>query len=264
MNEQKKSPSSKLFTLCGIIILLCALLLLGSALLRKLQASEMEVVESGSLSTTLIPDDVSDYLFSPAYKAAMEWEAYQRGYDPDGSKLNSAIGTEEIGQGYTLYRVYTSDMAGSLDSISASYGLILNRTMTFCYSAAELYGGAGTGEFLPSGSDCVGYLYDSGSFHVDSSFRGVSYRFDLQKKNSFAEAVLLTPTPDDEQWVYISHGKPMLLSLGSEHCLIHTALRDSYLTVTVPEGAADAEGNGISGAFLESLTDSIYWDRIEG
>ena len=135
--------------------------------------------------------------------------------------------------------------------------------MSFFYSAEELYGTAGTGEFLPSDSDCVGFLYDSGSFHLDSTFRGVDYRLDLQKKSSFSETVLLTPTHEEEQWVYISHSQPLLLSLGREHCLIHSTLPGSYLTLTVPVGASDVDGNGISGVFLENLADSIYWDRIE-
>ena len=174
------------------------------------------------------------------------------------------MGGEEIGQGYTLYRVYTSEMALALDSLCAEAGLTLNRSMSFFYSAEELYGTAGTGEFLPPEVDCVGFLYDSGSFHLDSSFRGIDYRLDLQKKTGFSETVLLTPTHEEEQWVYISHGQPLLLSLGRERCLIHTALPRSYLTLSVPVGAADGDGNGISGVFLENLADSIYWDRIEG
>ena len=264
MREEKTAAPSRLVIVCAVIVVLCVLLLVGREIAQKRQSAGPPIPESGTLSTDLHPDDVSDYLFSSAYAYAKKWESYLRSYDPDGSKLESAMGSEEIGQGYTLYRVYTSEMAGALDELCAEAGLVLNSSMSFFYSAPELYATAGTGEFLPGGSDCVGYLYDSGSFHLDGSFRGVNYRMDLQKKSSFFETVLLTPTHEEEQWVYISHGKPLLLSLGRERCLIHTALPRSYLTLSVPVGAADGDGNGISGVFLENLADSIYWDRIEG
>ena len=264
MHEEKTEVPTRLIAVCAVIVALCVLLLVGRSMVQKRQTLPPVAPEAGTLSTELHPDDVSDYLFSGAYAAARKWESYQKSYDPDGSKLANAMGGEEIGQGYTLYRVYTAEMALALDSLCAEAGLTLNRSMSFFYSAQELYGTAGIGELLPAEADCVGFLYDSGSFHLDSDFRGVDYRLDLQKKNCFFETVLPTPTHEEEQWVYISHAQPLLLSLGRERCLIHTALGDSYLTLTVPMGASDTEGNGISGVFLENLADSIYWDRIEG
>lgn len=265
MNDEKRPAPSKLVILCAVIFLSCVLLLVGWNLLQRHQARQRLIdSQSGMLSTDLLPDDVSDYLFSNVYAAAGEWESYQRSYDPDGSKLEQAMGSEEIGQGYTLYRVYTSEMAAKLDALTKERELRLNQSMSFCYSAEELFAAAQTGEFLESGSDCVGYIFDSGSFHFDGLYRGTAYRFDLQKKDCFSETRLLTPTHEDEQWVYISHGRPLLLSLGREQCLIHTSLDHAYLTVTLPFPAADADGSGISGVFLENLADSIYWDRIEG
>ncbi len=265
LTDNKSVPPSRLGMICALIVALCVLLLVGKGMVQKRNTQlAQSAAESGVLSTDLTPDDVSDYLFSNAYVAAAEWESYQRSYDPDGSKLENAMGNEEIGQGYTLYRVYTSEMAKKLDELCAFHKLSLNRTMSFFYNAPDLFSAAGTGEFLESDSGCVGFLYDSGSFHIDGMFRNTAYRFDLQKKNSFSETCLLTPTHEDQQWVYISHGEPLLLSLGSEHCLIHTALDEAYITVTLSLPAADAEGNGISAAFLEALADSIFWDRIEG
>ena len=265
LDEKETATPTRLFWVCALIVVFCVLLLLGRSMVQKQEARKaLSAAQSGMLSTELRPDDVSDYLFSSAYASAKKWESYLKSYDPDGDKLASAMGSEELGQGYTLYRVYTSEMAQTLDELCTEAGLTLNRSMSFFYSAPELYGTALTGEFLPSDCECVGYFYDSGSFHLDSAFRGVSYRLDLQKKNSFSETVLLTPTHEEEQWVYISHSQPLLLSLGSEHCLIHTALHGSYLTLTVPVAVADAEGRGISGAFLENLADSIRWDKIEG
>lgn len=265
MNEKKTNGTPALVRICLGITLVCVLLLvLLSFRSRGIFSPRTEEPVSGELRTDMVPDEVSDYLFCNEYTAAGEWEAYQRSYDPDGSKLSESLGSEEIGQGYTLYRVYTSEMAMKLDELTAGRGLRLNKTMHFCYSAEELYAALGCGAFLPEGSECVGYLFDTGSFHFDGSFRGVDYRFDLQKKGSFSEALLSTPTHEDEQWVYVSRGQPLLLSLGSEQCLIHTALEQAYLTVTLPYPAADAEGSGISGVLLESLADSIHWDRIEG
>lgn len=265
MSENERDYSSRIFLTCTLIVIICILLLVGRGIKQKRQAEQALLqAESGCVSTELVPDDVSDYLFSPVYGAVSEWESYQKSYDPDGSKLSEAMGSEELGQGYTLYRVYTSEMALRLDKLCAERQLTLNRSMSFFYSTVELYATAGTGEFLEREDECVGYLFDSGSFHLDSNFRSTDFRFDLQKKNAFSETALLTPSVEDEQWVYISHGKPLLLSLGREYCLIHTALRGSYITVTVPFGAADTEGAGISGAFLESLADSIHWERIEG
>ncbi len=262
-NKENKNLSSRLPLICGLIVLVCVALLLGYNLLRPEESSRTDVPPADAPAVGLSPEEVSDYASCAAGEAAAEWEAYLLAYDPDGSKLANAMGSEELGQGYTLYRVYTSEMALKLDTICQSRGLKLNQSMSFFYNAPELFAAAGTGEFLSREEECVGYLFDSGSFHVDSSYREVSFRFDLQKKDSFSESLLALPGEEDECWVYVSHGTPLLLSLGPERCLIHTALKGCYITVTVPQGAASAESSGISGAFLESLAESIYWDRLE-
>lgn len=262
-NETKPMPS-RLLRICGLIVALCVLVLMGNSLFTSNDATPTPSPE-GEISVDLpAVDALSDYLTSPCYLASTQWNDFLLSYDPDGSKLANAMGTEEIGQGYTLYRVYTSEMANKLDQLCANHSLNLNRTMSFFYSAAELFESAGTGEFIGRENECVGYLFDSGSFHVESSYREVDFRFELQKKQSFSETMLPMAQSGDERWVYLSHGTPLLLSMGNEQCLIHTELKGCYITLTVPQGAAREDAVGISGAFLESLADSIYWDRIEG
>ena len=265
MPDEKKPTPSRLGIICAVIVLSCVLLLVGRGMVQKRSLRQPQSdVQPGRISTELKPDDVSDYLFSNGYVAVGEWESYQRSYDPDGSKLRQAMGSQELGQGYTLYRVYTSEMAVRLEALAKNRELALQRTMSLFSDAEELYGLSGAGAFLPADARCEGYCYDSGSFHFEGSFRETDYRFDLRKKSYFSEDRLLTPTHEDEQWVYISHGQPLLLSLGREHCLIHTALQDAYLTLDLPYAEADEAGKGISGVFLEALADSIRWDRIEG
>ena len=82
----------------------------------------------------------SHYGESAEYHAARDWLDFTSAYDPDGSILQSAVaegGTDYAGD-YTMYRVYSQELAGKLEEIVERYALSLHKSMSFCYGGDEL------------------------------------------------------------------------------------------------------------------------------
>ena len=175
------------------------------------------------------------------------------------------------GRQYELYPVYSQEMADELERIRNQYGLALHEEIGYFYSAEELYAAAATGSFIRQGSDCVGYIYKDGSFHFDGSAFlsgniSAEYRFDRHKRGILAEESLLLGRGEDWQsWDLETEGGQVLhLALGKECCVIHAALPDSFVSVTVLAGAAGGDNpGGITAATLEELANCFDWNAID-
>ena len=256
-----------LYAICGGVTLLCVLLLLVSALRGGNNKAEAAAEASASL-----PAADRAYFESPEYAAAAAWESFRTGFDSDGSVFNAFLtGSVELDKKYELYPVYSQEMADELERIRSQYGLSLHEEIGYFYSADELYTAANTGSFIRQGSSCTGYIYNDGSFHFDGSAylsgsRTVEYRFDRHKRGVLAEETLLLGQGDNWQsWSMESaEGQLLHMALGSEQCVIHAALPDSFVSITVLAGAADNDNPlGLSAASLEELAACFDWSAIQ-
>ena len=251
-----------LLTVCAAVTALCVLLLCLYFFGPHRGTAEAAPPLSQSNSTP-------DYSDSPEYRAAREWLDFTSGYDPDGSILQSSVaqGGMDYASDYTMYRVYSRELAEKLEDIVARYALSLHKTMSFCYGGDELCRFAGTGNFLPANCECMGYIYDNGSFHFEGSAllddTTVGYQFDRHMKGVFSEFPLnLAAETEDSRTVTVD-GISLILTTGPERCLIHTELPLSYVTVTVPVGVQSEENpNGIPEDWLEFLAGSFRWSEI--
>lgn len=256
---------------CGVITLLCVVLLCTDffGLRRDARQTVAEPSAAEQRNEDAALTLVSGYAESAEKKAADEWLAFSADYDSDGSILRAAVanGGTDYGEDYTLYRVYSAELAAKLDEITEKYSLALHRSMRFCYGGDELFEAAGTGRFLPANCECVGYAYDDGSFRFDGSFplgeKRCAYSFERQQKGCFSETLLATPGEGDETWVYTTEkGVSLLLSMGEECCCIQNERPLSYISVAVPTRAPDGSEQGITAAWLESLAESFDWSAV--
>lgn len=254
-----------LLTVCAVITALCILLLCIFYFRPDKRASSAEP------DTVSLPPEaaVSRYTESGEYLAAREWQDFIASYDPDGSILQSSVaeGGMDYAGDYTMYRVYSKELAEKLEEIASRCRLVLHRSMSFCYGGEELCSQAGTGAFLPENCECVGYIYDNGSFHFEGgALRGedtVAYQFDRQMKGVFSETPLNVAGEGEEVIPFTADGAALSLVRGAERCLIHAELPLSYVTVTVPVGAASEDNpNGITAEWLEDLAGSFRWSEI--
>ena len=258
--------NNKLLIVCGAVTLLCVVLLLIAAL----GAGDTQE-ETAAEAAASLPAADRAYFESPEYAAAAAWESFRTGFDSDGSVFNAFLtGGVELDKKYELYPVYSQEMADELERICSQYGLALHEEIGYFYSADELYAGANTGSFILQSGDCVGYIYNDGSFHFDGSAYlsgsvSAEYRFDRHKRGILSEETL--PLGGGEGWqswsLETADGQLLHLALGNEHCVIHAALPDSFVSITVLAGAADSDNpRGFTAAALEELATCFDWNAI--
>ena len=255
--------NSALLIVCAAVTLLCVLLLCTDFF-------GLRGEDKAANGPTAAPTAASSrYSESAEYHAARDWLDFTSAYDPDGSILQSAVaegGTDYAGD-YTMYRVYSQDLAGKLEEIVEHYALSLHRSMSFCYGGDELCRAAGLENFLPANCECAGYIYDNGSFHFEGSAlldgTPVAYQFDRQMKGVFSETALNFPGEGESATAVTSDGVRLHLTVGGERSLIHAELPLSYVTITVPLGAKTGTNpGGVTEDWLKELGGSFLWSRI--
>lgn len=256
-----------LFLVCGAVTLLCAILLVFASL----RGSDKQAESTEETAVASLPAADRAYFESPEYAAAAAWESFCAGFDSDGSVFHTFLtGGVELDKKYELYPVYSQEMADELERICSQYGLTLHGEISYFYSAEELYTAAATGPFIRQGGDFVGYIYDDGSFHFDgnaylSGNINAEYRFDRHKRGILAEEKLLLGRGENWQsWDMVAKdGRILHLALGNDRCVIHAALPDSFVSITVLAGAAGTENHrGITAATLEELAACFDWNAI--
>lgn len=261
------SGNKKLLFICGGITLLCVLVLLGAALFG---GSDSEAEEVPALAVSDLPPADSAYLASGEYAASAAWDSFRRDFDSDGSVFNAFLtGSVEVDKKYELYPVYSQEMADQLERIAAEYALRLHESISYFYTADELYAAAGTDAFLKQGGDCVGYIFDNGGFHFDGSAylsgsTTVNYRFERQMRGILHEEPLALGGDSAQSWTLeCEDGTLLHLALGESECIIHAALADSFVSITALTGAAtEAAPGGLTAAALEELAACFDWTVI--
>ena len=105
-----------LLIVCAVVTALCVLLLCVHTFTNRsggTAESEETVVP--------LPDAASRYAESAEYRAAREWQDFTAEYDPDGSILQSSVaeGGMDYAGDYTMYRVYSQELADKLEDIAS-------------------------------------------------------------------------------------------------------------------------------------------------
>ncbi len=196
---------------------------------------------------------------SPEYQAALAWAEFLHGYDRDGAVLSS------VGNGptpwdekynYNGYTVYSQEMADTIESIAAEYGLTLHGSRTTA-SIDELYEHFGK---FSTAEKWRGYYFDDGTFQCDCTFDGIDYQIRRCMKGVLDIVSLnIFDAEQYEQWEYTTAcGKTVLLAFGPEKSLILAESEQSFTVVNVLSGRDGAIlGGSISAAELEALADSF-------
>ena len=125
----RRLPSKKLWLIAAIIAL--TLLLVGCAVAYMLHLQDMafgqetqEVLGSEVQARTML--SIRGVKGTPGYQAAKEWHEWLKTYDPDDAVYHSEEAfSEDFGDEYYAYNLYTRDMKEKLDKICAKYNLNL-------------------------------------------------------------------------------------------------------------------------------------------
>ncbi len=207
---------------------------------------------------------------SNEYKALAEWMAFTDSYDQDGTILNQiGNGPTGLDEKYSLYLVYSQEMADKLDEITAKYHLSLHRGITDVATREDLFAYLGTSDFLgETNTPYSTYMYEDGTFHFDGSASlegglNIDYQFMRCVKGSFTDVPLNIGTADAyNTWDYTTtSGVTVLLSLGPDKALVIADLERSFVSINVLEGT-ESESGAITAENLEAFADSFDFSAL--
>ncbi len=127
--SHQRLPVKKLWLIAAIIAL--TLLLVGCAVAYMLHLQDMafgqetqEALDGEVQDRTLL--SIQGVKGTPGYQAAKEWHEWLQTYDPEDTIYHSEEAfSEDFGDDYYAYNLYTREMKNKLDEICAKYGLNL-------------------------------------------------------------------------------------------------------------------------------------------
>jgi len=280
MKQSIRKSGRKIVALAAAVCLLAALSV--SALAMNLFGLRDMILPSGGIidnentnsntETPASPKIISlqGYSDSKEYQAVAEWMAFLDSYDKDGELLakvgNGPTGLDEK---YSLYLVYTQEMADKLEEIVEKYGLKLHRAIELDLSEEDLYKRAGTGKFLgENNSSFSAYIYEDGTFHIDGEVvldenRTIAYQMMNCVKGSFTDVILNIGNPEDyNEWTYTtSSGVTVSLSISPSKSLIIADLNNSFVTINVLAGS-DPMNGAITTLDLEAFADTFDFSAL--
>ena len=200
---------------------------------------------------------------SPEYQAALAWADFQHNYDRDGSVLAS-VGNNPTpwDEKYApAYFVYSQEMADTLESIAAEYGLSLHSGGLQSADLRELK--ERFGAFCTAAVTGRGYYFADGTFQSDCAVNGISFQIRRCMKGVLDTVSLnIFDAEQYKQWEYqTACGETVLLALGPSKALILAESDQSFTVVNVLAGSEaslfyGADGS-ITAAQLEELADSF-------
>lgn len=264
---KKRIPSKRLLLVAAIITLMlllvgCAVVLLG---LWDLRLGEYPIDAGFGETQTGEFISLSGFAGSKEYQANKEWIDFEKQYDPDGS-ISAAIGNDPTGldEKYSLYNAYTLEMANKLDAIAEKYGLSLHTQLEIVDDTGldKQVGSRFFGEGLSKG---YGYIYEDGTFHVDSEavLKSVSFSFQLDRtvKGSMNSTVMNVGLIElyQESSHTLPGGDTLILAVGPERGLILGDFPDCFVTVNILEGSMD----GLTFEHLKELADTVDFEVLK-
>lgn len=211
------------------------------------------------------------YPDSPEYQATAEWLAFESGYDCDRKIMDEhdaemrRTGVDPFEE-YNCYLVWSQEMVDKINEITAKYDLKLHTNITDCdeKDVNEM-----CGEVFSDGFTGAGYMYEDGTFNLDSEFNGIYFQIGRCMRGYFDTTYLNVGNAGDyEEYEYttksgitvtISHGKG---GMGMDKWIVTANLKDSFVSLnTIP---FDYDGNlkEYTKADIEALVDSIDFTKL--
>lgn len=207
-------------------------------------------------------------------KAVREWTEFSDNYDQDGTLLTQVgNGPTGLDERYSLYLVYTQEMADKLDEIVGKYNLNLHSSIIILNSQEELIEKAGNGNFLGTANKTGGaYMYEDGTFHYDGSaaFDGllIDYQFMNCKKGSFTDVILNIGNINDyQEWSYKTDcGITVRLAMSPYKSLVIADMDSSFITINVLAGTEHGfldDAGKITASDLELFANSFDYTLLK-
>ncbi len=226
--KKRQLPRKRLWLIAAIVAL--ALLLVGCATLYVLHLQDMAFGEaqragSSGSSETWFKLSLQGVEGTPGYLAQKEWHEWLETYDPNDEIYHSEEAfSEDFGEEYEAYLLYTRAMKDKLDEICAKYHLNLLGKMhrdSDPEAACQALGIRGILR-VPAETDLAFRYYADGSFTAEGTVTltgpdaawpyGEVLSFSAFRKDSFNDVYSMIPKENFTEWNYrTSYGADVLI-----------------------------------------------------
>ncbi len=280
-------PKRRLWPIAAVIAL--ALLLVGCAVAYVLRLQDMafgqetqEAFEGGVRNRTLL--SLQGVKGTPGYQATKEWYEWLQTYDTDMAIYHSEEAfSEDFGDDYYAYNLYTREMKDKLDEICAKYHLNLLGKMYVDPDEAAACKALGIQGILRPGVQAKTNFggmryYADGSFTVEGRMTLTGQdsvwpyeeivTFSCARKDSFSEIYAsIGPEGSYEEWTYTtSDGVDVLIVLEQRNNLNQPAFMiadrgDYVLTFSALEYDHDWTKAALE-AFAEAFDFTVQPQRV--
>lgn len=226
--KKRQLPRKRLWLIAAIVAL--ALLLVGCATLYVLHLQDMAFGQeqragSSGSSETWFKLSLQGVEGTPGYLAQKEWHEWLETYDPNDEIYHSEEAfSEDFGEEYEAYLLYTRAMKDKLDEICAKYHLNLLGKMhrdPDPEAACQALGIRGILR-VPAETELAFRYYADGSFTAEGTVTltgpdavwpyGEVLSFSAFRKNSFNDVYSMIPKENFTEWNYrTSYGADVLI-----------------------------------------------------
>lgn len=261
---KKRIPLRKTLLIAAVIALM--LLLVGCAVVCVFHLQDLKIGEYSRRSTGEVGNalSVQGFAGSPGYQAAKEWYEWKQAYDPDLTVYHSEEAfSEDYGEDYWEYNLYSREMKDKVDDICAKYGLELLGRAYFVPNTEDAFRALGISGITKPGARAEiqllsNYFYQNGSFQIEGYVTPTGedcpwpysslFQFVCTRKDCFMDTYIAIGDLDRyEQWTYTTgDGTEVLLALSSDGALMLADKGEYFLAVL---GINTRAGNVLDGEY---------------
>ena len=201
---------------------------------------------------------------SPEHAAAVEWRAFEYGYDTDGA-LRDAVGNTwgDVPTPYQYYGAYTMEMVDKIREITERHGLSLIGSLVDTRTPDELHTVIAQGSLFADESIwSVGSVYESGTFALEGEYNEIPFYMRSSRKGVFDWVYMsgFDEGSDYTEWLYENaFGKQLILIQGAGSSLIILDTETAFNVLVVYAGTQGSDLSWLPGVQPFTRNDLEYF-----
>lgn len=210
---------------------------------------------------------------TPGYMASKEWYEWEQAYDPDLTIYHSEEAfSEDFGEAYYSYSLYTREMKDKLDEICEKYDLQLLGNSYIDPTEEGIYEAVGIESIFKPGaeveSDLSGYYYKDGTFKLEGDITLTAENapwpqvelisFFCRNKKSFSDLYASVGAEGTyEEWVYTNADGFEILMLLTSYGAKMVVDEGNYVFIFSTSTFLDEEATPMTREGLEAFAEVL-------
>ncbi len=229
----KVLPKRRALLIAAVIAALLALAGCAAWVLGLMDLSLGNVTQENARGETVVMEQLSlqGYLGSPGYQAARTWTEYAAAQGPGEGNYIPA-------REYEAYDCRSPEMEREADRIREAYGLRLLGPIWWPESPRTMLEDLSLPGPGPDVALEEGYCFESGTYQIGGTFRGIPFSLRCVRKTDFDHVALTVENPGAfrQEVLTLGDGTQVLAAVGGGRCILVADLPGCFVTVNALPG----------------------------